>query len=128
MQPAACDTGRGLEKGGTRTRRARPQMVSRFTVVTTMCTIKTLFDPTLRADESLLDGSLFKHAVGVEQVLLSAGQSPGSYTALEVLQIAATLMAMPESRDGFPRFLPPPEQVPEHAYRAVPPEDDPIPF
>jgi hypothetical protein len=90
---------------------------------------RTLFDPTVRADESLLSGSLLKHAVAVEQVMLSAGHAPGvGYTALDVLRIAATLMAMPESRDGFPRYLLPPELVPEHAYRTVPPEDDPIPF
>jgi hypothetical protein len=91
--------------------------------------VSPLFDPSLRVDTGTLDGSLFKHAVGVERVLLSAGHAPGvGYTAVDVLGIAATLMAMPESRDGFPRFLLPPEQVPEHAYRAVPPEDDPIPF
>jgi hypothetical protein len=94
-----------------------------------MRTSPPLFDPTLHLDEGTLVGSLHKYAVGVELVLRSGGHAQGvGYSALEVLGIAATLMAMPESRDGFPRFLLPPEQVPEHAHRAVPPEDDPIPF
>jgi hypothetical protein len=87
-----------------------------------------LFDPSLHLDPSTLTGALFLHSRALEECLLATGHLPGvGYTAFELLKIAATLVAAPESRNGFPRYLLPPERVPEHAYRAVPPEDD-IPF
>jgi hypothetical protein len=60
-----------------------------------------LFPETDDLDSHSLFAALYRHAWAVEDALLAAGQQPGeSYTALGVLRIAASLLAIPDDPNG----------------------------
>jgi hypothetical protein len=94
-----------------------------------MPTLPMLFDEFLHVDPGTLSGALYLRAVAIESCLRSVGQVAGEdYTALALLRLAATLVAIPEGQDGFPRFLLPVPRVPDDVVRGCTLDDDPIPF
>jgi hypothetical protein len=74
-----------------------------------------------------LTGALYLHCRSVEDVLIAGGHVAGAgYVALDVVRIAATLMAAPAGpEDGYARWRLP---EPECATRAASFEDEDEPF
>jgi hypothetical protein len=63
------------------------------------------FPPDPRRETRSLQGALHFHAAAVESCLVEAGQRPGiAYSAVDVVRIAATLLAASFDTNGEPRW------------------------
>jgi hypothetical protein len=59
----------------------------------------------MRREARSLPGALYYHAAAVEACLAEAGQQPGiAYSAVDVVRIAATLVAASLDANGEPRW------------------------
>lgn len=90
-------------------------------------TPRRFFPPDMRREARSLPGALYYHAAVVEACLAEAGQRPGiAYSAVDVVRIAATLLAASLDANGEPRWPAPDFEEELDESNRVDPDD--LPF